>query len=113
MEEDCEIVFEDQLVYILATKGYRIAELEQHWRQRISDGKRKKNLIQNWLQSKLEEYDTFKINWNDPGVPDGFITFDFKSKGNVISFHLDQPNLFDVDSSEINIKKKPINFERL
>ena len=51
-------------------------------------------------------YDTFKIDWTDPRVPDGFLTFEFDSKGQVTGFTLDQPNLLDVDFSELDIKKK-------
>lgn len=51
-------------------------------------------------------YDTFKIDWADPRVPDGFLTFEFNSKGQVTGFELDQPRLLDVDFSELDIKKK-------
>lgn len=44
--------------------------------------------------SKLEHwhYDTFKIKFKDEYLPEGFITFDFNSKGNVTGFKIDLPN---------------------
>ncbi len=56
---------------------------------------------------KLEHwhYDTFKIDWNDMRVPDGFLTFNFNSKGEIIGFSIDQDNLLDVDFSELHILK--------
>ncbi|MBT32389.1 MAG: hypothetical protein CMO01_22225 [Thalassobius sp.] len=51
-------------------------------------------------------YDTFEIDWFDPRVPNGFITFSFDSKGNVSGFELDQSNLLDVDFTELEITKK-------
>jgi CubicO group peptidase (beta-lactamase class C family) len=51
-------------------------------------------------------YDTFKIDWEDPRVPDGFITFEFNSDGAISGFKLNQPDLLDVDFTELKIKKK-------
>ncbi len=51
-------------------------------------------------------YDTFLINRIDPRVPNGFVTFDFDSKGKITGFKIDQPSLLDVDFTELNIKKK-------
>lgn len=51
-------------------------------------------------------YDTFLIKWIDPRVPDGLITFTFNSDGSVSGFNIDQPDLLDVDFSELTIKKK-------
>ena len=52
------------------------------------------------------QFDTFKIDWYDIRVPDGFITFNFNSKREILGFSIDQENLLDVDFGEIEIKKK-------
>lgn len=54
-------------------------------------------------------YDTFEIDWEDPRVPNGFITFDFNSDGTISGFKLNQPDLLDVDFTELEIKKKGDN----
>lgn len=56
---------------------------------------------------KLEHwhFDTFKIDWNDIRVPDGFLTFNFNSKGEILGFSMDQESLLDVDFGELNILK--------
>ena len=56
---------------------------------------------------KLEHwhFDTFKIDWNDIRVPDGFITFNFNSEREIVGFSIDQENLLDVDFGELNILK--------
>lgn len=46
-------------------------------------------------------YDTFRLLWHDPVIPDGFITFAFDADGEVTGFTLDQPNLLDVDFTEL------------
>ncbi len=51
-------------------------------------------------------YDTFKIDWNDHRVPDGFITFSFNASGKITGFSIDQPNLLDVDFNELHITRK-------
>lgn len=51
-------------------------------------------------------YDTFKIDWYDIRVPDGFLTFNFNSDHEVIGISLDQENLLDVDFGELEITKK-------
>lgn len=51
-------------------------------------------------------FDTFKIDWNDIRVPNGFLTFNFNSKREILGFSLDQENLLDVDFGELNILKK-------
>ncbi len=51
-------------------------------------------------------FDTFEIKWNDPRVPRGFVTFNFNANGTVSGFELDQPNLLDVDFSELKIRRK-------
>jgi CubicO group peptidase (beta-lactamase class C family) len=51
-------------------------------------------------------YNTFEIDWEDPRVPNGFITFEFNSYGTISGFKLDQPDLLDVDFTELEIKKK-------
>lgn len=50
-------------------------------------------------------FDTFKIVWNDIRVPDGFLTFNFNSKREILGFSIDQENLLDVDFGELNILK--------
>jgi CubicO group peptidase (beta-lactamase class C family) len=50
-------------------------------------------------------YNTFKIDWLDPRVPDGFVIFEFDSKENLTGFKLDQPKLLDVDFTELKITK--------
>lgn len=50
-------------------------------------------------------FDTFKIDWNDIRVPDGFLTFNFNSKREILGFSIDQENLLDVDFAELNILK--------
>lgn len=51
-------------------------------------------------------YDTFKINWSDPRVPDGYVTFSFNAQGEITGFSIDQPNLLDVDFNELHITRK-------
>ena len=50
-------------------------------------------------------FDTFKIDWYDIRVPDGFLTFNFSSKREILGFSIDQENLLDVDFGELNILK--------
>lgn len=59
------------------------------------------------FRGKLEHwhFDTFKINWFDIRVPDGFLTFNFNSKREILGFSIDQENLLDVDFGELNILK--------
>ena len=59
------------------------------------------------FKGKLEHwhFDTFKIDWYDFRVPDGFLTFNFNSKREILGFSIDQENLLDVDFGELEIKK--------
>ena len=50
-------------------------------------------------------FDTFKIHWYDMRVPDGFLTFNFNSKREILGFSIDQENLLDVDFGELKIMK--------
>lgn len=50
-------------------------------------------------------YDTFEVDWLDPRIPNGFIIFEFDSKGQISGFKVDQPSLSDVDFTELEIKK--------
>jgi CubicO group peptidase (beta-lactamase class C family) len=50
-------------------------------------------------------FDTFKIDWYDIRVPDGFLTFNFNSKREILGFSFDQENLLDVDFGELNVLK--------
>ena len=49
---------------------------------------------QKLFNSKLEHwhFDTFKIKFNDPFLPQGFITFHKNSKGEITNFTIDLPN---------------------
>ena len=51
-------------------------------------------------------FDTFQIDWNDIRIPDGFLTFNFNSKGEILGISIDQTNLLDVDFGELKILKK-------
>ncbi|MFT7036430.1 MAG: CubicO group peptidase (beta-lactamase class C family) [Cyclobacteriaceae bacterium] len=59
------------------------------------------------FKGKLEHwhFDTFKIDWHDIRVPDGFLTFNFNSKREILGFSIDQENLLDVDFGELKIMK--------
>lgn len=61
----------------------------------------------NVFRGKLKHwhFDTFKIDWYDMRVPDGFLTFNFNSKREILGFSIDQENLLDVDFGELNILK--------
>jgi len=48
-------------------------------------------------------YNTFRLKWRDPVVPDGFLTFQLSADGKVRRIDLDQPNLLDVDFTELEI----------
>lgn len=79
-----------------------------------------KNLLLEFSHTKMFtgklshwHYDTFEIDWIDARVPNGFITFDFDSKGEISGFKIDQPNLLDVDFTELEIKKKDITKPKL
>jgi CubicO group peptidase (beta-lactamase class C family) len=48
-------------------------------------------------------FDTFKIDWYDIRVPDGFLTFNFNSKREITGFSINQENLLDVDFGELKI----------
>jgi CubicO group peptidase (beta-lactamase class C family) len=50
-------------------------------------------------------FDTFKIDWYDGRVPNGFLNFDFNSKREISGFSLDQESLLDVDFGELKILK--------
>ena len=51
-------------------------------------------------------FDTFQIDWNDIRVPDGYLTFNFNSKREIVGFSIDQENLLDVDFGELDILKR-------
>lgn len=60
------------------------------------------------FRGKLEHwhFDTFKIDWYDIRVPDGYLTFNFNSDRKILGISFDQESLLDVDFSEINFLKK-------
>ena len=47
-------------------------------------------------------YDTFRVVWQDPMIPDGLLTFILDVQGLVAEMKLDQANLLDVDFSELH-----------
>jgi CubicO group peptidase (beta-lactamase class C family) len=51
-------------------------------------------------------YDTFRLVWRDPYIPEGLLTFRLNSRGQVESFQFDQPNLLDVDFKELGSVKR-------
>jgi CubicO group peptidase (beta-lactamase class C family) len=51
-------------------------------------------------------FDTFKIDWYDIRIPNGFLTFNFNSKREILGFSIDQDNLLDVDFNELKIRRK-------
>jgi len=51
-------------------------------------------------------YDTFRIDWQDPIIPDGLLTFALNMYGQVTEIQLDQMNLLDVDFSELHPIKR-------
>jgi CubicO group peptidase (beta-lactamase class C family) len=48
------------------------------------------------------QYDTFRVAWQDPVIPDGLVTFVLDAQGRVVELKLDQANLLDVDFSELH-----------
>jgi hypothetical protein len=48
-------------------------------------------------------YDTFSLNWIDPVIPDGLVTFAVNSKGDITELKLDQPDLLDVNFCELEL----------
>lgn len=51
-------------------------------------------------------FDTFRIDWTDPVIADGFVTFILDSKGKVSELKLDQQGLLDVDFGELGIRRR-------
>ena len=50
-------------------------------------------------------YDTFKIDWYDIRVPDGYLTFNFNALQEITGIAIEQENLLDVDFGELDILK--------
>jgi len=50
-------------------------------------------------------YDTFRLTWRDPYIPDGLLAFQFDTRGRVIGMTFDQPNLLDVDFRELDVRR--------
>ncbi len=48
-------------------------------------------------------FDTFQIEWFDPIIPDGLCTFVHDSNEKISELKLDQPDLLDVDFSELKL----------
>ncbi len=51
------------------------------------------------------QHDTFMIHWNDQMIPPGFITFSLNAQAEITGFQIEQPNLLDVDFTELDIYK--------
>jgi CubicO group peptidase (beta-lactamase class C family) len=51
-------------------------------------------------------YDTFQLNWRDPYIPNGLVTFVLDSRARPQALLLDQPNLLDVDFRELNLRRR-------
>ncbi len=49
--------------------------------------------------------DTFLIEWDEQYIPNGLLTFVLDSNHQPVRINLDQPNLLDVDFSELDIRK--------
>lgn len=62
------------------------------------------------FKAQLEHYhyNTFRLLWEDPLLPDGMVVFNFSSKNEIKGFDFDMPRLLDADFKELNIKKKTI-----
>jgi len=60
------------------------------------------------FRGKLQHwhYDTFMVDWFDVRMPDGFLTFNFNTRRDIIGITFDQQRLLDVDFRELEIKKK-------
>lgn len=48
------------------------------------------------------ENDTYLIKWEDPYIPNGFVTFRGDEDGKAVGMELDQPELLDVDFTELH-----------
>ncbi len=46
-------------------------------------------------------YNTFRLDWRDPYIPWGLVTFNLDARGQVETLHLNQPSLLDVDFNEL------------
>lgn len=57
--------------------------------------------LQHW------HYNTFRVDWHDIRIPDGWITFQVNSNNEVTGFTLDQEKLLDVDFAELEVEKVP------
>ncbi len=51
-------------------------------------------------------YDTFEIDWIDPMIPNGFVSFVLNAQGKVTELRIDQPDLLDVDFTELELLRK-------
>ncbi len=50
-------------------------------------------------------YDTFRVQWRDPLIPPGFVTFPLTSRAQIDEMKLDQPKLLDVDFAELHFRR--------
>lgn len=48
----------------------------------------------------------YLIDWYDPMVPSGFVSFILEPEGKVKEMELDQPQLLDVDFEELGVIRK-------
>jgi CubicO group peptidase (beta-lactamase class C family) len=51
-------------------------------------------------------HDTFRIDWHDPVVPDGLLTFVLDGQGHVVELRFEQRSLLDFDFSELHPIKR-------
>jgi len=59
-----------------------------------------------YFHSKLNhwQHDTFLSEWDDEYIPTGLLTFYLGQNKKIIGITLDQPNLLNVDFSELDVK---------
>ena len=50
-------------------------------------------------------YDTFRIQWRDPLIPPGLVTFPLTSRAQIDEMKFDQPQLLDVDFAELCFRR--------
>ena len=51
-------------------------------------------------------HNMYRIDWYDPMVPSGFVSFILDPEGKVKEMELDQPQLLDVDFEELGVIRK-------
>jgi hypothetical protein len=51
-------------------------------------------------------FNTFRLQWQDPTLPEGLVLFNLNSKNEIAGFEFDIPRLLDADIKELSIKRK-------